>query len=300
MYRVRLDNGAEQGPLSLEAVRAGLRSGQFTLATPARSENSSEWKPLGEFSEFSPIRPPVVPGIPASPFSGPTPPPLRKPTQLNRFALVSLLLGAVGFFVFTAIAGLVTGVIALRQMRREPGRYHGRVLARIGIGLSVVMLGVWLFFVLVIVPQFQRPGFPPQGQPMRTHGSRDCSRVISQLGLAVRQYASDHGDVLPPAGTWCDGVREYVPSMSVYLCPNAPAERRSSFALNVRVAGKNLEQVHPQAVLLFESTQGWNASGGAELAKSSTANSGSLVVYFASGKVENVSAGQVGSLRWDP
>ena len=52
MYRIRGENGEEQGPHSAETLKSFLRGGNITLLTVARREDGSEWKPLGEYADF--------------------------------------------------------------------------------------------------------------------------------------------------------------------------------------------------------------------------------------------------------
>jgi hypothetical protein len=61
-----------------------------------------------------------------------------RPTRKNRLAVASLVLGILGFSVLGAIAGLIVGFIALKQIKanNQPGRW----LAITGIVVSVLWL----------------------------------------------------------------------------------------------------------------------------------------------------------------
>lgn len=207
--------------------------------------------------------------------------------------MASLLLGLFGFLVIPALISLVCGIMALSRIRRSNGCLRGRAIANIGILLSLAML------VIVTLGAFwvmkQNNGFsPPRPRTMMT---TSCGENLIQLANSVRQYANDHGDILPGATNWCDQVREYVPKMDVYTCPGGNYGAKCSFALNRNLADRNQDSIHPSTVLLFESTQGWNASGTKEIAGSA---GGLLHVVLFSGEVVRVTSDGLSDLRWQP
>lgn len=51
--------------------------------------------------------------------------------------------------------------------------------------------------------------------------------------------------------------------------------------------------------MFFDADGGWNAHGGVEMAAARHYNR-SVVVAFADGHVESVSAGELNGLRWEP
>lgn len=124
-----------------------------------------------------------------------------------------------------------------------------------------------------------------------------CTENLVQLANSIRQYANDHGDILPDATNWCDQVREYVPSMDVYTCPGGNFGRKSNFAMNRKVAGYNQDSVNPSTVLLFESPAGWNATGTKDIAGSA---GGMLHVVLLDGQVVRVNLDGLAGLRWEP
>ena len=128
----------------------------------------------------------------------------------------------------------------------------------------------------------------------------DCGVRLAQLGTSLRQYANDHADLLPASTNWCDEVRDYTPSLSIYTCPTAPGEERSSFAMNAEVGGRNLEQLPPETVVLYGARLGWNGSGGAATAAADPGFGGGVLVLTADGTVVRKAPEELPSLRWKP
>ena len=85
----------------------------------------------------------------------PPPPPAR--TQTSGKAIASLVCSIVGFFtcpLVLHIVGIVLGNVALREIRAAPDQLEGEGLAKtglilgwIGIGLAVLGLCLWLAMV---------------------------------------------------------------------------------------------------------------------------------------------------------
>ena len=53
MYKITGADGHEYGPVTAEQLRQWIREGRANAQTRAQSEGSTEWKTLGEFSEFA-------------------------------------------------------------------------------------------------------------------------------------------------------------------------------------------------------------------------------------------------------
>jgi hypothetical protein len=94
----------------------------------------------------------------------------------------------------------------------------------------------------------------------------NCVNNLKQLGLAVRMYAADHNDLLPPAATWCDAIQGGIGSSKAFQCPAEPGQR-CSYAFNAELDGKKENKISSQTVLLFESDLGWNGCGDASALK---------------------------------
>jgi len=85
----------------------------------------------------------------------------RPPARDKNLAIASLVLGIISCFTFGlalvgTIAGIITGVMALKNARTDPSRYDGEGLAIAGILtsiLSVVITAAVVFSALVTIPK---------------------------------------------------------------------------------------------------------------------------------------------------
>jgi hypothetical protein len=98
----------------------------------------------------------------------PTPLPITKPN--HSMAIVSLVLGILGLAVILPVIGsigaVISGRIARREIAENPDQFSGDNLARagvtlgwIGIGLSVIVLIVLCAFVLFFMPLQMRTSY---------------------------------------------------------------------------------------------------------------------------------------------
>jgi hypothetical protein len=123
---------------------------------------------------------------------------------------------------------------------------------------------------------------------------------LKQLGLAARMYANDHKDKFPKAETWSDDLKEFVGNTKVYKAPNDPGPNPCSYAFNASLSGMDIAKVNPQTVLFFEADGGWNNQGGSELLLPRPRSGGIYIIGLADGSVQQITAGRVRSLRWEP
>lgn len=127
--------------------------------------------PIGGSPDDDKVEPPAytppppiseVPPTPSAPVSAATPPPApRKTAPLDAPNLssgtsttkktnpvnVSLILGVLGFCGVTAIIGLIFGIIALNESKRNEGK--GKVIAIIAIAINVFWLVLLVFGLIV-------------------------------------------------------------------------------------------------------------------------------------------------------
>jgi hypothetical protein len=125
-----------------------------------------------------------------------------------------------------------------------------------------------------------------------------CQNNAKQIGLAFRMYAVDNKEQLPASAKWCDAIQPTIGSPKVFQCPAKPGST-CGYAFNRNLDGLKIDEVDPQTVLFFESDAGWNGVGGAESVVVPPRHGG-VVVGFADGSVQRVTASQIGTLRWDP
>jgi len=132
-----------------------------------------------------------------------------------------------------------------------------------------------------------------------------------QLGIGLIVHAQDNDDKLPDADKWCDMIQREVGSPRVFVSPqdsmaHARAEagqKVSSYAFNKALSGKNLNEVDPGTVILFETDLGWNGSGGHKEALESIefSNGRTIAVGTMDGTVRQISSpDELRRLRWDP
>lgn len=99
--------------------------------------------------------PPPPPGYgPPPPGYGPPPGPGYGPTRSTHGkAIAALICGIAGFFVcpLTAIAAVILGPQAKREIAAEPHRYEGEGLAKAGQIIGWVCLGFYLLLALIFV-----------------------------------------------------------------------------------------------------------------------------------------------------
>lgn len=307
MYRLRDANGQESGPYSIEQIREGLLLGHLAPETSVCREGDTAWQTLGTL-----LAPPLPPS-PSAARSTPPPLPRRVPTltqaslpplppaaparpPLSGWAIASIVLAFAGVFILPAIAGFLCGIVALVKVQRSRGALRGRGMALSAIFLSIVSVVVVGILAPMLINNNRRAWRPPPPPAM----VNTCWLSLPKLGKAVLHYANDHADLLPQGTNWCDAIRDYVPSLSVFTCPGAPAEATSIFAMNQSLAGKSLDQVAPETVLLFECDPGWNVAGGRESVAKHGISPGVVYVFTVGGQVQMVPLASLGVLRWSP
>jgi len=129
---------------------------------------------------------------------------------------------------------------------------------------------------------------------------------IKQLGVSVVGYAFDHDDKVPEK--WCDAILPDMGTLKVFASPQDPADsatanagqKVSSYALNAALAGKSLENVNPNTVLLFECHLGWNGMGGLKEAREQGGHLDRITVVTVEGVTRQISPFELEQLRWKP
>jgi hypothetical protein len=203
-------------------------------------------------------------------------------------------LGILGIFTcgFTALFGLILGIIAMVKVKNSGGKLSGNGLALAGIITSAVFL-----FMIPIPAAMLLPALAAAKQKAQ---DINCVNNEKQLALAIRIYSSDNKDQFPPAATWCDAIKPEVGSDKILKCPAANPGSRCDYAFNAKLSGLDVNKVNPETVMLFESDGGWNANGGPELMIGKSRHARKFVVALADGSVQQMRADQLGTLRWDP
>lgn len=288
MFKIQGSDQKEYGPVSAEVLRQWIVERRADGRTLLQAEGSSGWKPLAEFPEFAAA---LAMG-PRFPVPGAAPAPPQAPAGVAKtsgMAIASLVCGILGFLCVPGLVGLVLGIIALVKINNSAGRLKGSGLAIAGICLSALML---LFIVPVgmLLPALARAKQKAQ--------TINCMSNMKQLAYGARLYANENKDSLPPSDSWCDAVQGQINNPRVFVCHSSSGIHRCTYAMNKKVAGRKIGEVHPQTVLFFEIQDGWNVSGGPELLDRSRHRI--VVVTFVDGSAMQISIPELNSLRWDP
>jgi hypothetical protein len=285
MYRVLGADGKEYGPVPEEVLRQWITEGRANAQTKVKPEGGTDWQTLASVPEFelafaaSPGAPPPLSTTPVE-------------AKTSGMAIASLVLGILGLCGITALAGLMLGIASLVKINRSGGRLSGQGLAIAGICVSGLMLLLSISFMAAMT-------VPALARAKQRAQAISCVNNMKQLGLAVKVYALNHNDQLPPAATWCDSILINVGSPKVFACPAEPG-RRCAYAFNAKLDGKKENEINPQTVMIFESDAGWNGSGGSGDLKPHTHSSRSVNVALADGAVMQIPRAQLSTLRWEP
>jgi hypothetical protein len=288
MYKIIGADQKEYGPVTGEQINQWIGQGRVNAQTKARAEGG-DWKTLGEFPEFS-----AALGVRAASSVSPPPAISSQPAKTSGLAIASLVLGILGIFScgLAAIVGLVLGIIAMNRIKKSNGTLDGFALAVAGTIVSSVFL-----LMLPLGAAMMLSALATAKQRALTI---PCMNNEKELALAVRIYSQDHDGHFPPAATWCDAIKPTVNSDRTFRCPAANADDRCDYGFNARLAGLDEKNINPNTVLIFETAPGWNVSGGADLMLHQSRHGRLFGVAFADGRVEQLTASRLATLRWDP
>lgn len=147
-----------EGPFSLEEVQARLAEGLTRPGDLAWFEGAPNWMPVRQVPGLEAARPMFQPQpalLPVQPLVG-SGKSVRTGRQsgppLERYAITSLVLGVLGFFVpiILSIPGAIFGHLGLGRIQRSKGTVGGRGLALAGVIVSYVGMVMWIAAIVVI------------------------------------------------------------------------------------------------------------------------------------------------------
>lgn len=173
------------------------------------------------------------------------------------------------------------------------------------IWISLIIFLTVIVIIILLTPAINIWGTYPE----RSRFS--CESKLKTLYNAFIEYSKIHEGVLPDGNSWCDDILNYLKGsdenkMQMYVCisDRLSDAKTCSYSMNQNLSNKLLAQVPGDVILLYESNDGWNSSGGSE--KITFANHDHLLeqkkcgVLFANGKVLHVYEKDLNNLRWKP
>ena len=159
-YTIRDNFGNLYGPASIELLRQWIREGRIVAGMLIAPEGTTQWmevsshlgladlfgKPALSYAQPMPA-PAPVPAVSTTPATPTTPVELvyhHSTARVHLLSIVSLITGILGFFTcccmvlypvgaLLGMAAVITGIIALREIKARPDEYTGTPLAIIGI-----------------------------------------------------------------------------------------------------------------------------------------------------------------------
>ena len=154
-YKIIGADGRQYGPISVEQMRQWIAEGRVDSRTPVFAVGAADWTFIGLLPEFancfSPVTPPVI--------GQPRPGTAGQPSRTNSFATAGLVCGILSLICCCgspfAILGAIFSLIALSEIKRNPGVYEGRGLAVAGLVISAVSLVLrfgFLLYYLALTP----------------------------------------------------------------------------------------------------------------------------------------------------
>jgi hypothetical protein len=208
----------------------------------------------------------------------------------SKWALAAFIAGVFGWTGIGAVVAIACGVIALLQIRRSSGQIVGRVRAWVGMVLGITLL------VPVLIGALTAQNYVGVVRRMW---------LIRSTGEALRVYARDHGGLVPSADSWTTAITPYLREASKERNDPGLLQATNRHCLNSNLAGRILDQVPPDVVLLFEleSPAPNIASRTFGPAKSVAAPSivkGRVLIAFVDGHSELVTTNRFPNLRWNP
>lgn len=189
--------GTKKGPCSEAKIKELIKKGKISADTFLWSDESTHGEKASDINcfEFEPFR--IEP---------------EKPDK--SLAVTSMVLGLVSIVFclgpLSGIPGFIVGIFALVNIYK--GRAAGKTYANIGMITS---------FAGIFTSAFILSGLSGGKESYKTFA---CSNQMKSFGLAMKNYAIDNNDYLPPydgaAGFELLRINEYLADPQAVICPN--------------------------------------------------------------------------------
>ena len=215
------------------------------------------------------------------------------PVKTSGLAIASLVLGILSPFTcfLTALPGIILGIVALVKIQTSAGQLKGTGWAVAGIAIPPAVLPIAACLAAMLMPALART---------RCVARRiACGNNMRGVAMAMVVYADEHDGMLPTPSRWCDLlVNKNKVDKKTLKCPGAK-RGPCSYAMNKNVLEFGADSPG-DVVLLFETSPGWNQSGGPELLTTENHERQGCNVVFVDSHVEFVRAEKLKLLRWKP
>jgi prepilin-type processing-associated H-X9-DG protein len=212
--------------------------------------------------------------------------------KTSGLAITSLVLAILSPFtcLLTAIPAIILGIVGLVKISKSGGQLKGSGFAIAGIALPVVLLPLVALLMGILMPALAR---------VRQIAFRQvCGNNMSALGKSMLIYAGDYDEKYPTPSKWCDLLVEYAEvTPKSFLCKGA-AEGPCNYAMNKNIEKLNPTNAPPDMVLLFETSPGWNQSGGPEILTTENHNGEGCNVLFVDLNVAFIKTNALKDLKW--
>jgi len=155
MFKIIGADGKQYGPVDAEQIRRWLAEGRARPETLAQAEGSTDWKPLGQFTEFATTAPARV-----------VPPPVP-PSMVGyqpRPDFPSYLVPAILSTIFCCIP---FGIVAIVYAAQASSKLHAGDIA--GARDSAAKAKAWCWAAFLTGLLFSWPGFLAIHRTMRMH-----------------------------------------------------------------------------------------------------------------------------------
>ncbi|MHC4311836.1 MAG: protein kinase domain-containing protein, partial [Planctomycetota bacterium] len=214
-------------------------------------------------------------------------------SKLSRLAIASFVLAILSpcTFYITAIPAIIMGIVVLVKIPQSRGQLKGTGLAITSMALSVVLLPVAGMLSALLLPAITGA----QEKALQAV----CAQNMDSLGKAMLSYTNNYNDKFPTQTKWCDLLIKYtkVPPED-FRCKGAPRQSRCNYAMNKNLENLDSRSAPPDMVLVFESSAGWNQSGGPELLTTDNHKGDGCNVLFVDGHVEFIKKQNLDELKW--
>ena len=221
--------------------------------------------------------------------------------RTSGLAIAAFVLGILSFFtcLVTTIPAIILGIVAMARINSSRGALKGTGMAIAGIAIPVACLP--LIGMSILMPALAKTKVFAQ--------RKVCTSNMRALGIAMALYADDFDDKYPDPSKWCDLLIQNTNiDRKMFICKSSPTGP-CSYAMNENIV-KLGSLAPPDMVLLFETSPGWNQSGGPEILttdnhsrKSCARRRGCSIrngcnILFNDNRVKFVRAADIPKLRW--